>query len=385
MSIVQDYKKLGFSKALISLHSGKLLLDFGINIFSLFLPIFLFKTYGNINFVILYFIATSLGYFIAISFGARLMNIIGLKNSIFISIILRVFYFWVFFNFLKDPLLYSMLAVISVILIRSLFWLPFHTEAAELSEKKNRGKQFGIILSIASFLGIIAPMIGGLVMENYSFAVLAVIGLLFSFLSLIPFFFLPTLKEEYTWTFKETLQYFFHPFNRNMVTAYMSDGLANIVQLVFWPLFIFMLLDEKYQSVGYITAAIVLFGVILRLFIGQLLDKFKKTKLVKVGTILNSTAWLLKVVVVSTLQIFFVSIYHALAMIVLRTSLDTLFYEKAADRGHYVDEYTVIKEMAIHLGKVLGLLLIALLLLFFPLQISFIIAAIASLFIILLK
>jgi len=170
-----------------------------------------------------------------------------------------------------------------------------------------------------------------------------------------------------------------------MVVAYMSDGLANIVQLIFWPLFIFILLDEKYQAVGYITAAIILTGVILRLFIGQLLDKFNKTKLVKVGTILNSTAWLLKVAVVSTLQIFFVSIYHALAMIVLRTSLDTLVYEKAADRGHYIDEYTVIKEMAIHLGKIIGLLLIALLLLFFPLQVSFVIAAIASLFIILLK
>ncbi len=385
MSIVQDYKKLGFSKGLISLYSGKLLLDFGISIFSLFLPIFLFKTYNNINFVILYFVATSLGYFIILPFGARLMNIIGLKNSIFVSIILRAFYFWVFFNFLKDPLLYSILAIILVILIRSLFWLPFHTEAAELSDKKSRGKQFGIILSIASFLGIIAPMIGGLVLENYSFATLAILGLLSTVISLIPFFFLPPLKEEYTWTFKETLQYFFHPFNRNMVVAYMSDGLANIVQLIFWPLFIFILLDEKYQAVGYITAAIILTGVILRLFIGQLLDKFNKTKLVKVGTILNSTAWLLKVAVVSTLQIFFVSIYHALAMIVLRTSLDTLVYEKAADRGHYIDEYTVIKEMAIHLGKIIGLLLIALLLLFFPLQVSFVIAAIASLFIILLK
>lgn len=385
MSIVQDYKKLGFSKGLISLYSGKLLLDFGINIFSLFLPIFLFKIYDNINFVILYFLATSLGYFILLPFGARLMNIIGLKNSIFISIILRAFYFWVFFNFVKDPLLYSVLAAILVILIRSLFWLPFHTEAAELSDKKSRGKQFSVIFSIASFLGIIAPIIGGFVLENYSFAVLAILGLLSTLISFIPFFFLPQLKEEYTWTFKETLQYFFNPFNRNMVIAYMSDGLAGVVQLVFWPLFIFIILDEKYQAVGYITAAIILTGVILRLFIGQLLDRFNKNKLVKIGTVLNSTAWLFKAAVASAFHIFFVSIYHALAMIVLRTSLDTLVYEKAADRGHYIDEYTVIKEMAIHLGKILGLLLIALLLLFFPIQVSFIIAAIASLFIVLLK
>ena len=72
-------------------------------------------------------------------------------------------------------------------------------------------------------------------------------------------------------------------------------------------------------------------------------------------------------------------------MIVLRTSLDTLVYEKAADRGHYIDEYTLIKEMAIHMGRVLILLLVACLLVFLPMQVTFILASVATLFIILLR
>ena len=154
---------------------------------------------------------------------------------------------------------------------------------------------------------------------------------------------------------------------------------------VFWPLFIFSIFDEKFKALGLVSGGILLVGMVLRLVMGGLLDKFKKVKLVKIGTFLSSTAWLLKAAVVTTFHVFAVSIYHTLAMIVLRTSLDTLVYEKAADRGHYIDEYTLIKEMSIHLGRVLILLLIAGLLIFLPMQATFILASVATLFIILLK
>ena len=165
----------------------------------------------------------------------------------------------------------------------------------------------------------------------------------------------------------------------------MSKGLVDVIQAVFWPIFIFSILDEKFQTVGLITSGVLLVGLILRLFIGNLLDKFHKTKLVKIGVGLNATAWLLKIGVVSALQVFIISTYHTLALVVLGTSVDTLVYEKAADRGHYADEYTMIKEMAINLGRVVGLIFIAVLLFFLPLQVSFFVAAFVVLFINLLK
>ncbi len=385
MKIIEDYKKLGFSKDLLYLYSGKLFLDFGVNVFSLFLPIFLYQHYQDINIVILYYLLGSLLYFILLPLGAKLMGEINMKNSIIISVFFRLIFFLSFYKFLDNPNLYFIISLLAITMMRNTFWLPFHTEAALLTNKKNRGKQFGIILSITAILGTLAPIIAGFVLEKWSFSVLAIISLLLSLLSLLFFNRLPDNKEEYSWTFKETFKYFFHPYNRRMVIAYMSDGVIGIIRVLFWPLFIFMILDEQYRAVGLLTGAIVLMGIILRLFIGNLLDKINKTKLIKIGIALNSTAWLFKVGIVSALQIFLVSTYHVLALIVLRTSLDTLVYEKAADRGHYIDEYTVIKEMSLQLGRIISLILIAILLLFFPLQISFIIASIAVLFISLLK
>jgi hypothetical protein len=231
----------------------------------------------------------------------------------------------------------------------------------------------------------VAPVIAGFVLEKWSFSIAVVLGAFFVALSIWPLLSLPPSREEFSWSFAEAWRYFFHPFNRRMVVAYMSDGLVGLVNGVFWPLFIFTILDEKYQAMGFLTAGILLAGMILRLFIGSLLDHWKKTKLVKIGAALNATAWLFKTIVASAFHIFLVSAYHALALIILKTSLDTLVYEKAADRGHYVDEYTVIKEMSVHVGRVLGLIGIAVLLLFLPMQATFVVAGVAALFINLLK
>ncbi|MBT4516944.1 MAG: MFS transporter [Candidatus Komeilibacteria bacterium] len=383
--LVEDYKKIHFSQGLLSLWSGKILLDFGLNIFGLFLPIILYQAYGNTNLLIAWFISHSLGYFLLAPLGGQLMNKIGIRKSLYIGVLFRIPYFLAFYHFASNPILFAVIASLSLIIIRSTFWLPFLTDSAKFSSRKNRGKQFSVLFSISSLLAIIAPVLAGFLMNKWGFTLVTIVSMIISIASMVPFLFLPKTKETLAWTYGETFKYFFHPFNRRMVGAYMADGAVGIVNGVFWPLFLFFLLDGKYNAMGMITGAILLAGLVIRLIVGNFLDKFEKLKLVRIGTILNSSAWLIKTIVVSALHVFLASLYHTIAIIVLRTSLDTLVYEKAADRGHYIDEYTLIKEMAIHFGKILILVLIAGMLFFFPLQVTFIIAAVFTLFVNLLK
>lgn len=383
--LIEDYKKLHWSQGLISLWSGKLLLDFGLNIFGLFLPIIFYQQFGSYTAVIVWWLAHSLGYVLFVPLSAQWMNKIGIRRCLILGVLFRIPYFYAWYNFADNPVLWAAVAAISLVLLRGFFWLPFQTDSAKFSSKRNRGKQFSLIFSLGSLLAIVAPVIGGFLMDKWGLGILSIVSLAVAITSIIPFWFLPAAKEQVSWKYKETFKYFIHPFNRRMVTAYMSDGAVGIVNGVFWPLFIFSVMNEKFKAVGLITGGILLAGVVLRLMMGGLLDKFQKVKLVKVGTILNSSAWLIKVAVTTAMQVFLASIYHTLALIVLRTSLDTLVYEKAADRGHYIDEYTLIKEMSIHTGKIIILLVIAGLLLIFPLQATFILAAVVAMFITLLK
>lgn len=383
--LIDDYRKVNFSKGLVSLWSGRLLLDFGLNIFGLFLPIVFYKQFNSFPALIIWYISHSLGYFFTLPLSGRFMHKIGLRNGLLLGVIFRIPYFYAWYNFADSPVFWAVITSISLIIIRTFFWIPFQVDSAQFSNKRHRGKQFSVIFSLGALLSIIAPIIGGFLMDSWGFGVLSIVSLIVSVSSIIPFWFLPENTEQITWSYWETIKYFFHPFNRRMVIAYMSDGAVGVVNGVFWPLFIFIVMNEKYSAVGLITGGIILAGVVVRLFLGNLLDKFKKVKLVKIGTILNSSAWLIKIIATSAMKVFLVSIYHTMALIILRTSLDTLVYEKAADRGHYIDEYTLIKEMAIHFGKIIILLLITGLLIFFPMQITFILAAVVALFITLLN
>jgi len=73
-------------------------------------------------------------------------------------------------------------------------------------------------------------------------------------------------------------------------------------------------------------------------------------------------------------------VYHGFAKLFTTTSIDTMYYDLAADSGHYVDEVTVLREIAIQIGKVCTLVCILLLTLFVSLQWTFLIAAVAALF-----
>lgn len=383
--LVQEYKRLGFSKGLMSLWAGKILLDFGSNIFALFFPILLFKHFHSYQAVIAYFLINSTAYFLTAPLGAHLMSKIGTRNSLIISNLFRIPYFLALYKFPEAPILYAIIAGISITGMRNTFWLPFQVDSAEFSSKKTRGKQFGVIFSLGSLLSIVAPILGGFIVDSSGYPLLVLTSMVISLLSAIPFYFLPDNKEQVSWTYIETFKYFFNPYNSRMVLAYMADGAVGIINTTFWPLYIFLVMDEQYKAIGLLSGAILLVGILLRLFIGGMLDKFNKVKMVRVGTVLNSTGWIIKVAVISTMQVFFVSLYHTLAMIILRTSLDTLIYEKAADRGHYIDEYTLIKEMSLHLGRVIVLCVAFAVLFVWPLQVTFVLAAVAALFVSLLK
>lgn len=99
------------------------------------------------------------------------------------------------------------------------------------------------------------------------------------------------------------------------------------------------------------------------------------------GTALYAIGWIGKIFVLTASQVFFIGTYHVFTKIFKDTPFDTLNYEIMADRGHYVDEYTVLKEIAVQMGKILMLIFAILVALNFGLNWTFALAAIASLFI----
>ena len=117
----------------------------------------------------------------------------------------------------------------------------------------------------------------------------------------------------------------------------------------------------------------------LQFLIGVQIDKGRVRKLLKWGTGLYALGWFSKALVDTVVGIFAASTFHSFGSLLLRAPMDTLLYEQAADSGHYVDEYTVIKETALTFGR-LGMVVILIgVTAWFSIPAAFVAAAIVSL------
>jgi MFS family permease len=288
---------------------------------------------------------------------------------------------FIFLDNFQNVWLFLFVALIVNNIWRMLYWSPFHTEFAEFTDKRHRGRTIAFLTSISSLVSIAVPILAAFIIANFGFDALFLVSGLIILSSVIPLFFSKPVYEEFSFGYFETFKKLFAKKRRRMLYAYMADGADSIVGFLIWPIFIFEVLNGNYLEVGIISTLIILVSVFLQIIMGDLVDHKSKKKLLKLGTAVYSIGWVIKIFVNTAFTIFIASTFHSFALIMMRTPFDALMYEKAADAGHYVDEYTVLRDIAITLGRVLMILAIIVLLYFVSLPFAFLLAAVAALFI----
>jgi len=370
------------SSGFVALFSGRMIQFAGAGIINLFLPVFLLTRLDyKVEYVFIYYIIGYLSYALFLPIGAQFLNKIGLRRSLQISVILDGLFFLCFFLFDRNPSLFLVLSLIILLFSRLLFWLPFHTDFAKFTSRLDRGKEVSLMWATRSFLQVVLPVISGFLIFRYGFNLVFIIAIALYLAAGIPFLTLPRTKEKYSWGVVETFKRYFFRENRKLVIANMANGAENVVGIIIWPIFIWQLLNENYLEVGIISALIVFVAVILQLIVGKYTDLSDKRKLLHWGSVFYALGWLVKIFVLTAFQIFIVGTYHVFAKIFKDTPFDTLNYEIMADQGHLVDEYTVLKEIAIQTGRTLMLIFAIVIALNLGLNWTFALAALASLFI----
>ena len=365
-----------------ALFSGRTIQFVANSLLGLFLPIFFLTKFNfEIKYVFLYYLVGNFLYAFFLPWGAQILNKIGLRRALRSSVFLVSLFYASLFLIDDYLVLFICSSMVILTLYRITFWYPFHIDFAKFTKKEDRGKNVSLIWASHSFLSIIVPLVSGLLLNKYGFDFVIIIAIVVYLASIIPFLTLPRTKEKFSWTYKETLKQFVSKKNRSVVIANMANGAESAVTMVIWPIFIWQLLDGNYFNVGAVSSLIVLFAVILQLIVGKYADIFSKRKMMHWGSIFYAFGWFIKIYVLSAFHIFIAGAYHSFAKIFKDTPFDALNYELMADHGHYIDEYTVIKEMAVNLGKALILLFAILVALKFGINWTFALAALASLLI----
>jgi len=386
------YFKGRISQGFVSLYSGRMVLWISDGLLGLFLPIFLYKLFDfDLNKVIYYYLIGNLLYGIFVAWGAKYLDKVGLRWSLRISIIWGAAFYLMFYLLdrgtnasewlwdYREVIFLLALSIFFLTLNRLMYWIPLHTDLAKFTSRSNRAKQLGLMEATAIAIGAVMPLFAGWILINYSYDILFLIAILTFFISLIPFATLPKTKEVFSWSYGQTWKEFFSRRRRRVVLAYFGDGAESVIGVVIWPIFIWEILAGNYFQVGALSSLIVVITIFLQLSVGRFADKGNKSKILRYGSAFYALGWIIKIFIATAFQIFITSAYHSLARIFTRTPFDALNYEKAADQGHYIDEYTVIHEMAVQFGKSFMLVFVLLLLPFFNVQWTFVLAAIASL------
>ncbi len=376
------FLKPKISKELAILFSAQLIKSLGWGMTGVFLPIFLYEQFGSLEKLFIYYIFSSLYFILTISLGAKVMTKFGMKKSMILSLPLLSAYF-LYFRFIgQNFFLFLAFSLTVFTCYRILYWVPYHSEFAELTSFQHRGKQIGFLGSISSIAHIGVPILGGVVIITTGFNQLFTISAILTGVSIIPLLMLKERKQIYIFSYWQTFKEFLKKANRKIAVAYGADGAVGGVGII-WPIFIFGILERKYLAVGAVSSLIVLATIFLRLVVGTYLDRIKKRNIIRIGSILYAFGWVLKMFLASASQIFIVGTYHNFTGIIRGTSFDTLMYEEAADHGMFVDEYTAIREISLHTGRILMLLALFVLIIFLGLNITiaFLLAAIVSLFI----
>ncbi|MDP2631536.1 MAG: MFS transporter [Candidatus Uhrbacteria bacterium] len=370
--------------ALPTLASNRLLGFAASALVTLFFPIFLYEFFNfSIIVVLVWYVVAYLVRLPLHIWAAKIFSRTGLVPSMFIGTAgLLLFYFSLYaldigINF--SPLALLGLAIVGLGVNAGFYWSPFHVDFAQFSTKGRRGREIGLYYVMQQIVGIGAPVVAGWIMLQYSYNVLFLVSIALIVASLIPLVFIPETKVQYEFGFWETFRQMYSKRYRALSFSMMAYGAESVVGIVIWPIFLYTIFEGRYLEVGLFAAVIVIIGIGFQLILGRAVDRGSKRKFLHWGTEVYALGWFIKSLVDSVLGVFAASTFHSFGLIMTRTPMDTILYEKAADSGHYIDEFTVIKETALTIGRMLMVVLLIGITSWFSITAAFIVAAIVSL------
>jgi len=380
------YKSLHLSRNILFLYANRLLLQIVVGMLSVFTAVFFYEKFNeSFAATMLVYIAIYLLFLLLVPVSAGLLKRIGLKKMMIIAV--------AFLPFTNIALIlwdihvaWPLIAFVTFsVLYKTLYWAPFHIDFAKFTEKKYRGKQMSLLLNFSEVFLTLTPIIAGVVIASYGFNHLFIISAVVVSLAIIPLLFIEEKYEEYSFGYFETFRKLFEKENRPLTIASFGDGIQSAVRIAIWPIFIYGLLEGKYVAIGVVTSLTIFILIAARFVLGNLESKIDRRKLLRFGSFFATTGWLFKAFIDSGFQIFIADTYHKMGRMVNRLTFDVSIYDQAADNGHYIDEFTVLKEVAVNGGRAIMLILSIWIVAAFGITATFILAAGATLLMTLLN
>ncbi len=322
---------------------------FGVSLLGIFVAGYLFQIGYTFRWIALFFAIISFTHASTVPLAGRLASTRGVKFLILSSTPLVAIFFLSMELLKSSPLWIAPIAIVGG-LSGSIFWTGYHLMFSRKADQRTRGEKISALTFISGLLMIVAPAIGGFLLEEFGFLVVAATTTTIMFLSYIPLIKVPETRIPRNWTTKSLL---WELKGRHGVGFIAMGSLSSTIGVV-WPLFLFIILDG-FVMLGIVSFMTGLFSLLMSLFAGWLNDHLGDKRLLKYSGFAESS---LCVVRLFSFVPFLAVIVDALDKTVMRffaLSFDARSYELA---GGSHSEKILSREIGLNLGAALSLLII---------------------------
>ncbi|MBT4577411.1 MFS transporter [Candidatus Woesearchaeota archaeon] len=319
----------------------------------IFIPIFLIVERGmDLGGIILFYFFASLGYILTAPFAGKFVSRFGLKNSAMLTIPMFIIFYLGMFSSENLGFSLNYLALFLGI-TQAMYWIPFTTHFVRSSDKRHRSEEVGLLSAIMIVSSMSGPFFGALVINWLGFGFLFKLASGLLALGIIPLMFTKYNHESFRCRLKDIRK-----IPGRLTLKMFAFGATNTVELVFWPVFLFSVVNA-YTSFGLIFL-IAEFGSLLgAMWLGSIEDRNKLLKILRIGGILCSFIWLSRVFLTGAIVLAAVTIVGAFLHNLVEIPFNTLEYDRFVKKK-YLAEFVVFRGILESVGRIvlLGILAI---------------------------
>ncbi len=246
------------------------LFSFATSLITIFEPIFFWQQGYAIWQISLYYTLHYTLYIFLLPIGAKVPARFGYERSLALSAPVFVIYFLVLASIPTYPFLFW-LALVILTIFKIFYWPAYHANFASYTDQHNQGTEQSWMRFIDYGSGIAGPVLGGLIAAAYGFPLLFVVAA--ASVALAGTTLLVT-RERYqpvVLAYDAPWHLLARYEHRRMAIA-MIAWAENLVYLVIWPLFLFIIVGSI-TAVGVIASVAATIAVAWGFIVGEITDR----------------------------------------------------------------------------------------------------------------
>lgn len=267
MSVLNRFFSVHPRPELRELYLFSIFFSFASSLILIFEPVFFYVQGFSLSLIALYYALHYTLYTFVLPLGGAFAARFGVERSLAISMPLFVVYFLTLAALPDRPALFWV-AWVLLTLHKMFYWPAYHADVCRYGHVRGRGTELSWLFALTHGVGVLGPLTGGLIATYLGFPVLFVLAAALALAASVPLLRTPESVRWSRFTYAAPWRLIASPAFRRARFTMIGWG-ENFVDLVFWPIFMFIVVGSP-AALGYIAAFAVLLAVLYGFLVGDM-------------------------------------------------------------------------------------------------------------------